>query len=289
LTFLNRVDSGGGSPAFVAVDHSGRYVLVANYDTGTTRIFPIGADGSLGAPSDNQSPGKNSHMLLPDPANKFAFVMNLGSDTVTQYVFDASKGTLSPNGVPSVMTAKGAGPRHLAFHPNGKYAYLIAELADTMSVYSYDAALGQLTFLQTLSTLPVGVNGASNSCAEVVVAPSGKFVYGSNRGHDSIVTFSIDPMTGKLTFVGTTPSGGNVPRSFGSPPNGCFRCLPRSSRQKTPTFLHQSILRSSSRRRWQIGISTTNTPPADPASRNLTRSIECCSALRWTPSVPGRT
>ncbi len=215
LTFLNRVDSGGDSPAFVSVDRSGKYVLVANYTGGTTRVFPIGADGSLGTPSDNKAPGMNSHMILTDAANKFAFVMNLGSDTVSQYTFDASNGTLMANSAPQVKTATGAGPRHLAFHPSGKYAYLIAELNDTLSAFSYDAALGQLTSIQTpLSTLPAGTNGASNSCAEVVVAPSGKFVYGSNRGHDSIVTFSIDEATGKITYLGTTPSGGNVPRSF---------------------------------------------------------------------------
>ena len=213
LTFLNRVDSGGGSPAFVSVDHSGKYVLVANYDAGTTRVFPIAADGSLGTPSDNKSPGMNSHMIMTDPANKFAFVTNLGSNTITQYVFDASKGTLTPNSVPSVATAAGAGPRHFAFHPNGKFAFVIDELNDTLSAYSYNAALGQLAFLHTYSTLPQGTSGANNSCAELVVAPSGNFVYGSNRGHDSIVTFSIDA-TGKLTFIGTTPSGGNVPRSF---------------------------------------------------------------------------
>jgi len=116
--------------------------------------------------------------------------------------------------VPSVMTTAGAGPRHLAFHPNGKYAYLIAELNDTLSAYSYDALLGQLTFLESKSTLPAGADGGSNTCAEVVVAPSGKFVYGSNRGHDSIARFSIAADTGKLTFIDTTPSGGGVPRSF---------------------------------------------------------------------------
>lgn len=215
LTFVNRVDSGGDAPAFVSVDHSGKYVMVANYNSGTTRVFPIGADGGLGTPTDNKSPGMNSHMILTDAANKFAFVMNLGSNSVSQYTFDASNGTLTANSVPQVKTATGAGPRHLAFHPNGKYAYLIGELDDTMSAFSYDATLGQLTSLQTpLSTLPAGVNGANNSCAEVVVAPSGKFVYGSNRGHDSIVTFSIDDATGKITYVGTTPSGGTVPRSF---------------------------------------------------------------------------
>ena len=214
LTFLNRVDSGGAAPAFVAVDHSGKYVMVANYNAGTTRIFPIGANGSLGAPSDDQSPGTNSHMILTDPGNKFAFVMNKGSDTIAQYAFNATNGTLTPNTPASVMTAAGAGPRHLAFHPNGKYAYLIAETNDTLSAYSYSALLGQLTFLESKSTLPSGTDGSSNTCAEVVVAPSGKFVYGSNRGHDSIARFSIDGSTGKLTFIDTTPSGGNVPRSF---------------------------------------------------------------------------
>jgi 6-phosphogluconolactonase len=220
LTFLNRVDSGGAAPAFVTVDHSGKYVLVANYNAGTTRVFPIAADGQLGAPSDDQAPGKNSHMILTDPANQFAFVMNKGSDTITQYAFDATEGTLKPNAVPSVMTAAGAGPRHLAFHPSGKYAYLIAETDDTLSAYGYDEKLGRLTFLESKSTLPMGESGASNTCAEVVVAPSGKFVYGSNRGHDSIARFSIDTASGKLTFIDTTPSGGNVPRSFTLSANG---------------------------------------------------------------------
>ena len=214
LTFLNRVNSGGAAPAHISVDHSGKYVLVANYNGGTTRVFPIGSDGSLGTPSDDKSPGMNSHMISTDPGNKFAFVVNKGSDTVTQYVFDATQGTLLPNAVPSVMTAQGAGPRHLAFHPGGKYAYLIAELNDTLAAYSYDATRGQLTFLESKSTLPTGYDGSTNTCAEVVVAPSGKFVYGSNRGHDSIARFSIDVETGKLTFIDTTPSGGNVPRSF---------------------------------------------------------------------------
>ena len=214
LVLLNRVDSGGDAPAFVSVDRSGKWVLVANYTGGTTRVFPISPDGSLGAPSDDKSPGKNSHMILTDPANHFAFVPNLGSNTVSQFAFDASTGKLTANSVPSVMTAAGAGPRHLAFHPNGKVAYLIAELDDTLTAYAYDAATGQLTALQSpQSTLPAGANGGANSCAEVVVAPSGNFVYGSNRGHDSIVTFSVDA-SGKLMFVGTTPSGGNVPRSF---------------------------------------------------------------------------
>lgn len=214
LTFVNRVDSGGAAPAHVTVDRSGKYVLAANYNAGTTRVFALRSDGGLGAPSDDKSPGKNSHMIVTDLANQFAFVMNKGSDTITQYAFDPSKGTLTPNEVPSVMTPSGSGPRHLAFHPSGKYAYVIAELDDTLLAYEYDAKLGRLSFLESKSTLPAGVDGTANTCAEVVVAPSGNFVYGSNRGHDSIARFSVDPATGKLTFIDTTPSGGNVPRSF---------------------------------------------------------------------------
>ena len=113
-----------------------------------------------------------------------------------------------------MTTAAGAGPRHLAFHPNGKFAYVIDELDDTLSAYAYEASLGRLSFLHSKSTLPAGSDGSANSCAEVVVAPSGAFVYGSNRGHDSIARFSIDSATGGLTFIDTTPSGGRAPRSF---------------------------------------------------------------------------
>jgi 6-phosphogluconolactonase len=218
LTFLNRVASGGAGPAFVGVDRSGKYLLVANYDGGTTSVFPIGVDGSLGASTDNKAPGMNPHMIITDPANKFAFVMNLGSDTIVQYVFDATNGTLSPNSVPSLMTAAKAGPRHLAFHPNGKLAYVIDELNNTVSTYSYNAALGQLGFVDSLSTLPNGANGAGVTGGEVVVAPSGNFVYGSNRvasgNTSSIARFSVDAASGKLTLIDSTLSGGDVPRSF---------------------------------------------------------------------------
>ncbi len=215
LTAINTVSSGGAGPAFVGLDHSLKFVLVANYDGGTASVFPINANGGLGTPN-TVTPGMETHMILTDPANKFAFVMNLQSNTVAQYVFDATAGTLKPNAVPSVKTPAKSGPRHMAFHPNGKFAYLIHETDYTLSAYSYDATLGQLSAqpLQTLSTLAPGANGTGNSTAEVVVAPSGNFVYGSNRGNDSIATFSVDSTTGMMKFIGTTPSGGTVPRSF---------------------------------------------------------------------------
>jgi 6-phosphogluconolactonase len=221
LTFLNRVASGGDGPAFISVDHSGKYVLVANYDGGTTSVFPIMGDGSFGTSTDSKKTGEGTHMFITDAANKFAFVMTLGSDTVWQYAFDASNGTMTPNSAPTVKTPAGAGPRHLAFHPNGKFAYLLAETKYTLSAYSYNATNGQLTSLNnSLSLLPPGANAAGNSGAEVVVAPSGNFVYGSNRGNDSIATFSIDGTSGKITYVTATPSGGNSPRSFTVSPDG---------------------------------------------------------------------
>ena len=215
LTPLNTVASGGAGPAFIGLDHTLKFVLVANYDGGTASVFPITANGGLGTPN-TLSPGKMTHMILTDPANKFAFVMNLGSNTVAQYVFDATAGTLKPNAVATVKTPANSGPRHMAFHPNGKFAYLIHETSYTLAAYSYDATLGQLSAqpLQTLSTLAPGADGMGNSTAEVVVAPSGNFVYGSNRGNDSIATFSVDSTSGMMKFIGTTPSGGNIPRSF---------------------------------------------------------------------------
>lgn len=214
LTFLNRVDAGGATTAYVGVDRGGKFVLVANYDGGNVRILPIAADGHLGDPTNTTATGKLAHMFLTDAANHFAFVMNKGSDTISQFVFDPAQGTLKPNTLASVATAPGAGPRHLAFHPNGKFAFSINENDETVTAFSYNAAVGQLTPMQTLSALPKGVSNPAYTGAEVVVAPSGNFVYGSNRGHDSIVTFAVDPGTGKLTFITTTPSGGNVPRSF---------------------------------------------------------------------------
>jgi len=216
LTLLNRLASGGDGPAFVGLDRTNKFVMVANYDGGTASVFSIGADGSLGSTPKTVSPGKATHMILTDPANKFAFVMNLESNTVAQYSFDATTGALTPNSVPTIKTPAGSGPRHMAFHPNGKFAYLLHETDDSLSAYSYDAALGQLstTPLQTLSTLGQGANAGKNSCAEVVFAPSGNFVYASNRGDDSIATFSVDGASGMMKFIGTTPSGGQTPRSF---------------------------------------------------------------------------
>jgi 6-phosphogluconolactonase len=213
LTKRNEQQTGGGAPTHVAVDKTGDWVMVANYNGGSVRIFPTMDDGSLGMPSDTKMPGTNPHLIITDAANAFAFVPCKGSDLVAQYAFNAQTGVLTPNGTPSVATAAGAGPRHLAFHPNGMFAYLINELDDTMTAFSYDAGTGRLTTIHSLSTLPGGMASGSNSTAEVQVHPTGKFLYGSNRGDDSIVVYTLAD-DGRMTLAGHDDSGGQTPRHF---------------------------------------------------------------------------
>jgi 6-phosphogluconolactonase len=206
--------AGGNAPTHVSVDKTGGWVMIANYNGGSVRVFPVMNDGSLGAPSDTKMPGTNPHLIITDAANAFAFVPCKGSDLVAQYAFNAQTGTLTANGTPSVATASGAGPRHFAFHPNGQFAYLINELDDTMTAFAYDATTGRLTTIHSLSTLPGGMSSGSNSTAEVAVHPTGKFLYGSNRGDNSIVVYTLDQGTGRMTLAGHHPSGGQTPRHF---------------------------------------------------------------------------
>jgi 6-phosphogluconolactonase len=172
-------------------------------------------------------------MILTDPSNRFAFVPCLGSDYVAQYVFDATKGTLTPNNPPTLKTAAGAGPRHIAFHPNGKLVYLLNETASTMTALSLDATSGTLTPIQTTSMLPPGFSG-TNTAAEVWVHPSGAWVLGSNRGDDSLVAFSIDAATGKMSSPVFTKSGGVSPRDFTFDPTGSFVFAANEGNSSTP-------------------------------------------------------
>ena len=213
LTFLSRVSSAGDGPAYVSTDRTGKLALVANYGGGTVAVLPVAADGTLSDASDVHDHGggsANPHEVVADAANAHAFVPNKGLDTVTEYALDAASGKLTKTG--TLTVAAGAGPRHLDLHPDGKHAYLIDELDSTMSALSYDAASGKLTVLQTLSTLPAGFQGA-NTGAEVQVSPSGAFVYGSNRGHDSIVVFHVEA-DGTLSLVGHQSALGKTPRHF---------------------------------------------------------------------------
>ena len=234
LAYLNTVASHGTDPCHLMVDRSGRCVLVANFASGSVCVLPIAADGSLKEAScviqhkggsrvdPRRQQGPHAHAVEIDAANRYVFVPDLGCDSVMIYALDADRGVLIPNpNQPSVKTVPGAGPRQLAHHPNGRFAYLINELNSTMTAYAYDKGPGRLSELQTLSTLPEGFSGDS-SCAEVQVAPSGRFLYGSNRGHDSIVIYALDPEHGTMTLVGHESTRGHIPRNFTLSPKGDF-------------------------------------------------------------------
>jgi 6-phosphogluconolactonase len=230
LKLLNQQSSQGAGPCHLVVDSAGKNVLVANYGSGSCAALALGEDGRLGeATSAIQHQGKSinpgrqegphAHSINLDAANRFAFVADLGLDKVLIYRFDGASGKLTANDPPSVSVAPGAGPRHFALHPSGKFAYVINEIANTVTAFSYDASGGRLQEIQSIGTLPDDFKGTSHT-AEVVVHPSGKFVYGSNRGHDSLAIFAIDAATGKLTAAGHEPTGGKTPRNFAIDPSG---------------------------------------------------------------------
>ena len=241
LTPLNQQSSRGEAPCHLVVDRTGKNVLVANYNGGSVAVLPISADGKLseasafvqhaGTVADaKRQGGPHAHSINVDAGNHFAIAADLGLDKLFVYKFDAAKGSLTPNDPPFLATAPRAGPRHFAFHPNGKYAYVINEINLTIDAMAYDADKGILKRLQTISTLPAGVEAKPMfSTAEVVVHPSGKFLYGSNRGHDTIAAFSIDAKTGELKLIGHQGEGIKTPRNFNIDPAGNFMLVGNQS------------------------------------------------------------
>ena len=232
LTYLNSQPTRGGAPCHLVVDATGKFVLVANYNGGSTIVFPIDADGRLGdysgfsqhqGSSVNRvrQEGPHAHSVNLDAANRFAFVADLGLDKILVFRFDQDRGTIVPHDPPSVSVKPGAGPRHFAFHPNGGFAYLINELDMTVDAFTYDVAKGILSPIQTISTIP-GDYEKGMSTADIHVASSGKFVYGSNRGHHSIVAYKVDPSSGKLTYVENELTQGKTPRNFSLDPSGKY-------------------------------------------------------------------
>jgi 6-phosphogluconolactonase len=230
LTFLNQVSSRGAGPCYVSLDKTGRFVLVANYDGGSVAVFPVHQDGRLGEASafvqhqghgvnPERQEGPHAHSIALSPDNRFALAADLGLDELLVYRFDAKRGSLAANQPPFAKVPAGAGPRHFDFSPGGKFVYVINEMGNTITTFSYNAARGELRELQSVSTLPKDFKG-ENTTAEVQVHPSGKFLYGSNRGHDSIAVFAIDAGTGKLTPVEITLTQGKEPRNFAIDPTG---------------------------------------------------------------------
>jgi len=234
LRLLNDVSSGGPGPCHLMVDQTGKNVLVANYTGGSLAVLPVKEDGSLrDATAFSQHAGSSVnkerqeaphvHCIRTSPDNRFALAADLGLDEVLVYRFDPARGSLAPNDPQFVKTAPGAGPRHFAFHPNGKFVYVVNELQCTVSTFSYNVGHGFLKELQAISTLPDGYKVTKDdSAAEIVVHPSGKFVYSSNRGHDSIAVFAIHSTSGTITSVDRISTQGKTPRGFGIDPTGSY-------------------------------------------------------------------
>ena len=231
LKLLNQQPSLGTSPCYVSVDRRGRVVFVANYGGGSIASFPVRRDAGLQtAKSFVQHEGRgahavrqtapHAHCILPDPANRFVLVVDLGTDALLTYRLDERTGAITVV-TPGTATKAGAGPRHLTFHPNGRFAYVVNELDSTLAVFTYDGARGALDEVQVTAASPGGT-ATENYPADVHVSPSGRFLYSSNRGDDTIAVFAIDSTTGQVTPVEQVSSGGRTPRNFTLDPSGRF-------------------------------------------------------------------
>lgn len=232
LTALNQQTSGGTGPCHVSVDATGKCALVANYGSGSIAALPIKADGRLGAATTTiqhtgssvnpqRQTGPHAHFITSAPDNRFALACDLGLDKVLMYQLEPATARLTTNNPPWAGVPPGAGPRHLAFSPDGKFVYVINEMALTIKVFSYDAARGALFEEQNIATVPADyLITEKDSCAEVAVHPTGNFVYGSNRGHNSIAVFAVAANTGKLTLLQNEPTQGKAPRHFALDPSG---------------------------------------------------------------------
>jgi 6-phosphogluconolactonase len=230
MTLLNEQPSGGAGPAYLSLDRTGRYLFAANYAGSSLSAFALNPDGSIGKrtaffqhtgsgfnPARQKAP--HPHSIRMDPTNHFALVPDLGLDKIFIYRFDVSDGSLTPNDPPFVTVAPGAGPRHLDFDPAGRMVYVMTEMASEVAVFTWDSSHGSLTEVQTISSLPEGFTG-KNTAAEIRVHPSGRFLYCTNRGDDSIAVFKVNPADGHLTFVERVPTQGKLPRNFDFDPTG---------------------------------------------------------------------
>ena len=242
LTYINKQPALGSITAHHSFDKTGRFLLVANYsiyaepaDSGPDQavaVLPIRSDGGLGAPASSHAhPGggpnalrqerSHAHCIFVSPDNRHALVADLGTDEVVVYRFNAENGALTPSGPKPFKMSGGAGPRHFVFHPSGRWIYLINELDSTVAALAFDAASGGLNLLHTVAALPAGYREESH-CSGIQITPDGRFLYGANRGHDSIAAYAIDPSTGKLSLIGHQSTLGRTPRDFTVDPSGRF-------------------------------------------------------------------
>jgi 6-phosphogluconolactonase len=230
LTKINEQPSRGADPCHLAVDATGQYLVVANYTGGNFVVLPLAEDGRLAAassilanrgsgPNHERQDGPHAHDVVFDAANRFLIAVDLGLDQLFVYRFDPAAGTFTFGDPASARVPPGAGPRHFAFHPDGRHAYSINEMDSTVTALEWDPSAGKLTADASVSTLPAGFTG-ENSTAEVEVDSRGRFLYGSNRGHDSIAVFRINPVSGALTLIAHTLTRGKEPRHFTLDPSG---------------------------------------------------------------------
>jgi 6-phosphogluconolactonase len=249
LTLLNQLPALGEDPCYITFDKTGKYVLIANYTSGNVVVFPILADGKLGehtalvtdsgavGPNKKRQEGPHAHWIGVSASNRLVFVADLGLDRVLLYTFDPTNGSLSsdkvapgegwsksqnPKGGWSATLSPGTGPRHVEFSPNGRFVYVLGELQSTVTVFDSPGTDEDMFHaVQHISTLPAGFHGR-NDAAEIAFHPSGRSLYTSNRGHDTIAVFAVDPEKGTLRKTGDFPTGGREPRHFAIDPTGRF-------------------------------------------------------------------
>jgi 6-phosphogluconolactonase len=250
LSYLNQQSTHGLAPCYVSMEPEGRYCLVANYETGSVCVLPVPEDGRLGeatdtvqfsgsGPNPERQEGPHAHMIVPSPDHRFILAVDLGTDKLMAFRLDLERGRLIPADSPWTQMPPGTGPRHLAFHPHRPFAYVISELQSTVTVCRYMERRGTFEASQTISTLPDDFTG-QNLGAEIKVAPSGRFVYASNRGHDSLAIYAADEETGQLSIVGHTSTQGVGPRAFTIDPSGALLLVANQDTDTVITFwIHQ--------------------------------------------------
>jgi 6-phosphogluconolactonase len=230
LEFINAQPAGGADTSYISLDRTGRFVLVANYDGGSVAVFRIRADGGIGGRTafvqfeghgvdPKRQAHAYAHSIIVDPTNRFALACDLGLDRVYVFRFDASTGALAANDPPYAAVAPGSGARHPVFSRDGRRVYVVSEMGSEVTAFDWDGTRGELSAFQTISTLPPGFRGDS-ACAEIQLHPNGRFLYVSNRGHDSLACFGVDPDTGRLSALGWAPTRGRIPRNFAFDPTG---------------------------------------------------------------------
>jgi 6-phosphogluconolactonase len=292
LQWINTVNSRGAGPAYLSLHPKGRFLMVANYNSGSVAVFPVSNDGVLGEACSVQQPqapagaqhaaegvpgsfavsdhdGPHAHAIVPSPDGRFAISTDLGVDRTYIWKFDEATGALSPNDPPFVASSTGAGPRHLAFHPDGRYLYEVTEEASTLVCYAYDSTHGALTQLQSVSTLPDAYQGTSFA-SDLVFSHDGRFIYVANRLHDTIVQFSVAG-NGHLQRVGEIPTGGDYPRVIKFDPSGRFMY---SLNQRSDHIAIFSVDKASGKLRF-TGIYVAVGSPSDIAFATGTKSLAC--------------